>query len=144
LRSLSISDAALPALQNVMRALALGARSHSAAIRPVPVSCERKTPDKLAGDQTRQPAHLVPACRKRMNGVYDQRALHRRQRPQTRIGTFEFLHNETVRRVAKTSAAVSFQIGRVEAQRAHAWYEVFWELACSMERNDLGHGFLLH
>src|SRR5213082_1531164 len=79
-----------------------------------------------------------------MNGVYDQRALHRRQRPQTRIGTFEFLHNETVRRVAKTSAAVSFQIGRVEAQRAHAWYEVFWELACSMERNDLGHGFLLH
>ena len=45
--------------------------------------------------------------------------------------------------MAKTSAAVSFQIRRIEAQRAHAWYEVFRELSRSMTRNDLGHDLLL-
>src|SRR5436190_6860056 len=78
-----------------------------------------------------------------MNGVYDQRALHRRQRPQTRIGTFEFLHNEAVCRVAKTSAAVSFQIRRIKAQHTHARYQMFRELARTVKRDNLTHDFLL-
>src|SRR4030095_12100990 len=104
---------------------------------------QRKTPDKFARYQSWQPSRLLLGCRKRMNGVYDKRALHRRKRAQTRISPLKLLHDEAVRRVAKTGAPVSFQIGRVEAQRAHARCEVFGELACTVERNNLRQNFLL-
>jgi hypothetical protein len=54
------------------------------------------------------------------------------------------LHDEAVRGVAKAGTTVFFQIGRVKAQCAHAWDEMFWEFARAMARNDFGHHFLVH
>src|SRR5262245_60136342 len=79
-----------------------------------------------------------------MDGLDRKRALYRRQRAQPGVGSFELLHDEAICGVTKPSVAVSFQIGGIKAQRAHARDELFGELAGTMERYDLAHDFLLH
>src|SRR5882762_7733546 len=100
--------------------------------------CERKTPDKCARDQPRQPTSLLLRRAEGMDRLNCERALDRNQRAQTRVGPLKLLHNEPVRGLAKASTTVAFQIWRVKAQRTHAWNEIVWEFGRAMARNDLG------
>src|SRR3954463_1387659 len=79
-----------------------------------------------------------------MDRLNCERALHRRQRADTGVGAFQFLHDKAIRRVAHRSAAMLFEVWRVKAQRAHARNKMVWESAGAMARNDLGQDFLLH
>ena len=106
--------------------------------------CERKTPDKRARDQSRQPTSLLLRRAEGMDRLNCERTLDRRQRAQTGVGPLKLLHNEAVRGVAKASTTVLFQIRRVKAQRTHAWNEIVWEFGRAMARNDLGQNFLLY
>src|SRR6266511_5830017 len=107
------------------------------------VFCQRKTSNKVAREQSRQPTRLLLGRRKGVNGVDNKRPLHGRQRAQAGISPFELLHDEAVRGVTKTGATVLFEVRRVKTQRTHTRDEIIWEFGRAMTRNDLGLGFLL-
>ena len=91
-----------------MVTIASGASFHTAWIRPVAVFRERKTTDEFARHEPWQPTRLLLWRAEGIDRLYRERALHGRQRAQARICTFQFLHDQAVRRVADASAAVLF------------------------------------
>src|SRR6266542_3044618 len=127
-----------------MIAVTCGARLQPTWIRAVPVLCERKTTDAFPRYQPRQPARMLFRRAKRMDCLDRKRALHRRQRAQTRISAFELLHDEPVRGVAHARASMLVQIRSVKAQRTHARDQMLRKFPRAMTRNDFGQNFLLH
>src|SRR5207247_2706742 len=105
---------------------------------------ERETTHALARHESREPARMLLRRAEGMDCLYRERALNRCQRAQARVGAFELLHDEAVRRVTKARAAVLFQIWRVKTQSSHPRNEMFREFARAMARNDLRQDFLLH
>src|SRR5207248_5196550 len=143
-RDRRVADPAFAAVQNVMVTIASGARFHTAWIRPVSMLRERKTTDPLARHEPWQPTRLLLRPAERMDCLYRERTLHGRQRAQARVGSFQLLHNEAIRRVAHAGAAVLCQIRSIEAKCAHPRNEMFRKFARTMARNDFGQDFLLH
>ena len=92
----------------IMIAVALGAGLHAARIRTVPMFGQRETADAFARDQARQPAFVLLGRAERMDRMNGKRPLHRRQRTQTGIGPFQFLHDQAVGSVTQSRAAVLF------------------------------------
>ena len=79
-----------------------------------------------------------------MDRLNCERALHRRQRADTGVGAFQFLHDQAICRVTYACAPVLFEVWRVKAQCAHARNQMVWEFGGTMARNDLRQDFLLH
>src|SRR5437588_11413213 len=79
-----------------------------------------------------------------MDGLNRERTLHRRKRAQAGVGTLQFLHDETVCRVAQPGTDMLVKIWRVKTQRAHPRNKMFRKLRSAMTGNDLRQNFLLH
>ena len=79
-----------------------------------------------------------------MDRLNCERALHRRQRADTGVGAFQFLHDQAICRVTYACAPVLFEVWRVKAQRAHARNQMVRKFSGAMAGNDLRQDFLLH
>src|ERR1051325_9535730 len=79
-----------------------------------------------------------------MDRLNCERALYRGQRTNTRVGAFQFLHDQSIRRVAYACAAMLFQVWRIKALCADTRNQIVGTFGGTMTGNDLRQNFPLH
>src|SRR5688500_6701277 len=128
-RRRAIGDPHLGAVQHP-RAIALfpGHGDHASGIRAEVRFGQPETADRLAPGHLRKPGALLVLAAEREDGIHNECALHRRERPDAAVSPLELLHDQAVRDIVQARAAVFFGEVRAEdAQLRHLGNELFGE-----------------
>src|SRR5580698_5355649 len=123
----SIRDPSLGSIENPAVAVAPRARFHPARVRSVVRLGQPEASDQFSLGHFRQVALLLFLAAVCINRVHRKRALHRRERPQTRVASLEFLHDQAVGYVVHTRASVALQISSEHPKLRHLRYKMHWE-----------------
>ena len=75
--------------------------------------------DGFATPELRQPLLLLGVAPERVDGVHHERALDARHRAEAGIACFQFLHEDAVRRLARSGEPVAVEVRCVEPEFAH-------------------------
>ncbi len=117
-RDPAVGDPRLRAADDVVRTVAPSDRAHPAGIAAEIPLGQAEAADRVAGGHARQPRLLLLLRTVGPDRVHRERALHRHERPETRIAGFELEARQTVGDGARPRAAVAVQVHPEQAEVA--------------------------
>ena len=122
-----------------------GDGDHAGGIGAVVRLRQAEAADDLAARHLREPFLLLFFGTERIDRIHHERALHRGERPHTRIAALQLLHDEPVGDVVQTGAAVLLgQIRAEQAELRHARNQLPGEFARDVRFPYHRHQVLIH
>src|SRR5579872_3987747 len=140
----AIGDPHLLAIEEVTASAAHGAREHAGGIGAELRLRQSETTDGAGAVQRGQPFLLLLGGPKGMDGIHNQRALHRDEASQTGVAALEFLHDLAVGDIGHPGAIVAGEIGAKESQLGHWPHKLEGESTLAIMFFDDRENFAVH